>query len=181
MKIIYAQNPLATIVELDDSDRKTLLTNIKIDELENIIIEMGLYSEEGEHFDLKRVRESYKNYLGKGDESFTEIVKKRSKEFEEELLGTHCGDCICVPCSCMKCWAEQFLEIDTTKGLGKQEGHIIESVFRNKTISCKDAIKSLEKDSIQMPAKSAEYHVKWLETHTNALEWLKAYEKEFLK
>jgi len=178
MNIIYAQNPLATRVELDDNDRKTLATNIRIDELENIICAMGLYSEEGELFDLKRVRETYKNYLSNyGEEAFSEIVKSRVKECEEELLGYHCGDCVCVACTCMKCWAEQFLGIDTTKGLGKHEGNIIDSVYRNKNISCKDAIKILEKNSIQIPAKSAEYHVKWIETHLKALEWLKNYEK----
>ena len=181
MKIIYAQNPLATRVELDDNDRKTLATNIRIDEMQNLICELGFFAEEGEHFDIERVRTSYKNYLSTSDESLENRVKMRVKECEEELLSTHCGDCTCVACSCMKCWSEQFLEIDTTKGLGKHEGSIIESVFRNKTISCKDAIIVLEEGAIQMPAKNAQHHVKWLQDHLSALEWLKAYEKEFLK
>ena len=180
MKIIYAQNPLATRVELDDSDRKTLETNIRIDELENIIAEMGFHSEEGQYFDIEKVRNTYKEYLSTGDESFSKRVKERAKECEEELLSTHCGDCICVACTCMKCWAEQFLGIDTTKGLGKYEGSIIEDLFRNKNISCKDAIKHLEKNPIQLMANHAENHVKWLQHRLNALEWLKNYEKNCL-
>ena len=45
MKIIYAENPLAIRVELDHNDRKTLSTAIRIDEMGNIICEMGFYSE----------------------------------------------------------------------------------------------------------------------------------------
>ena len=48
-----------------------------------------------------------------------------------ELRNIHCGDCICVPCSCLKCHAEEYLGINTLAGLSKHSAAKVASAFGN--------------------------------------------------
>lgn len=50
-------------------------------------------------------------------------------EYEAALRDIHVGDCTCVPCSCLKCWAEGYLGIDTMPGLGKHMAYKVDAAF----------------------------------------------------
>lgn len=107
----------------------------------------------------------------------------------EELQGSHGGDCVCWPCTCFKCLAEDHLGISTTKGLGKHEGSYIMGAFgKNRDRTIDEAIESLKvnhsyetRDKVwdKYPREEYEKHIpRWESERKNALEWLEAYKKE---
>jgi hypothetical protein len=148
MKILWAPNPLATVVELDEVEKRLLWHQLKIKNLEERMFTA--------HFDLDPIdREWHNKHVGErsleaavaaaiaaldvayidGDEkrrdkSYAEEIDKTLGDAVAALAGAHCGDCTCVPCGCSKCFAEGAIGIDTLAGLGKHEAHAIAGVFR---------------------------------------------------
>jgi hypothetical protein len=127
MLIKYQPNPLNTIIELDAHDIEILRLKITISELEERIYSAGFHLEPGERFSVETAR------LRLGADTLEEHLSKSVPEhldlFVAELRGSHAGDCTCVPCSCMKCQAEELLGISTIEGLGKHPAHYMESAF----------------------------------------------------
>lgn len=52
-------------------------------------------------------------------------------DYVAALADEHLGDCVCSPCSCLKCHAEDFLGINTIAGLRKYQASHIRSAFGN--------------------------------------------------
>lgn len=163
MNIVWAPNPLRTVVELDDADRTLLRERIKSEEFENYITSAAFALDPG--FDTKRTLEQglaeARRWLDLGhildDEerhgkTFTQRLDEKLAWCIEELASEHCGDCTCVPSSCLKCHAERLIGIDTTKGLGKHEASKIGGAFRKG--------KTLE----EVIAWLADYRPTWNET-----------------
>ena len=140
MKFIWNQNPLATVVELDEHDKRILRLRIEVDCLRNRIEEA--------HFDLNSEDRAWHNKAIK-ERTLEEAVDAALKaldltrltdekldqllaEYVSELASEHCGDCTCVACSCSKCRAEELVGTNTTEGLGKHEGSYISGIFAPK-------------------------------------------------
>lgn len=200
MKIIYNQNPLFTQVILDEHERKEFWYKIKIEELQDLMINANFHLEEGkEFFDLKQAREDldpkyfypdWNDITKKGQKS--DLDKRVDKMFECYIAdleqNSHCGDCTCFACSCSKCHAENLLGLDTIKGLGKHEANRINSAFtpkgekfptRENQQTIDQAIRSLDEYVPTIAWKGAEAHFeRWLEEGIRARKWLKQYRDE---
>lgn len=96
MKITWAQNPLRSVVELDDADLWWLREAMEMD---------------------------------RDDDASPSWMNKLHDAYVEALRDVHVGDCTCVPCSCLKCWAESYLGIDTMPGLGKSLAYKVDAAF----------------------------------------------------
>lgn len=133
MKITYNKNPLLTTVELDDHDREVFRLKIKVEELESRLFSTYFDLTENDPPDVKgAIRHSNPEYYMDDHEKtrLDERVDMLLEDFIAELLGTHCGDCTCVACSCSKCRAERILGIDTLAPFpGKHELHAVDKAF----------------------------------------------------
>ncbi len=185
MKIIYQSNPLTTIVELDDNDREILRLKLIIENLEDRIYGAHFDLEPGDRFDAEAARREL-DVESLEDEPLNERINKMLGYCLDELHGTHCGDCTCVPCSCLKCHAEYLLGIDTIKGLGKHPAHYVNSAFSEGRTTLDEAIAWL---SAYKPVKNKSWegisqeefdrHIpRWTEEARLACEWLKNYQQK---
>ncbi len=186
MKITYSQNPLATIVELNEQEKKELWYKLKIENLSDDLFSAHFSLQEGKYFDLKRAREAVDPSWYCSDDKPMKVdahVDMMLKHYVEELSGEHAGDCTCVACTCSKCLAEDMIGIQTTSGLNKYMGSTISSVFRNnKSFTCEDAIRFMENESPKITEDWHQAHIdRWTKDHNQALEWLKNYNETFLK
>lgn len=181
MKIIYNENPMLTTIELDDKEKEILWLKIKVDYLRDSLLSAHFSLEEGEFFNLDRARNEVNvDWMGddekEGKSRCDVLIDKIFEEHMRDLSGPHIGDCICVPCSCGKCYAESLLEIDTIKGLRKHPGHHVDSSFDKGKRSIHEAITYLEHHKPKASWKGWEDHVpRWEAEQKEALEWLKAY------
>lgn len=193
MKIIYNENPLRTSVELDEHDRQVFWLKLKIEELQNSLFEVHFNLGEDNHFNLERARYASdpEKYIQEDNQEKVYLDKRVDSLFEtyvEELMGTHSGDCTCVPCSCMKCCAEEILGIDTLKPFpGKHELAKIDAAF-SKDRSLVEALAHLKdhKISREKPEswthtsqESYESHIpRWESEYAGAYEYLSNYANE---
>lgn len=161
MKIDWAENPLATVIELDESEKATFRLKVFTE-----------YAEDGDD--------------GPSEEWRREIAEHY---IDGALQGSHVGDCTCIACTCSKCCAEELLGIDTIKGLGKHEAHAISRAFGSGR-DINGAIEYLrahdpdddgdnpsswkKKD----PKGWAKWVPVWREQQARALKWLIAYRDE---
>jgi hypothetical protein len=151
MRIIWNQNPLASVVELDNFDRQILRLKIEVAALRDRMYEAHFDIDpeqrkwRNEHTDKKRtLEESVAAALVSLDVGWTDGEGMRDgktwdqwldaevEEYVAELAGVHGGDCTCVACSCLKCRAESLFGTNTIEGLGKHGGSYVDSVFRPK-------------------------------------------------
>lgn len=189
MKIKYAENPLATIVELDEIETKEFWYKVKIEKLQDLLFDAHFHLQEGsKYFDLNLARKAADPdyYLDEDDNGIPKIndwVNENTKLHIWELKECHCGDCTCVPATCHKCLAEALLGINTIEGLNKHEGHLIQSEFA-KTENIDEVIQSLKRITVyasttilQAPRDHA---YEWIKNAKTAYEWLTKYkEKHF--
>lgn len=202
MKIIYNENPLRTVVELDEHDRQILWLKVKVKELEDKLFSVHYSLDKewmnGEHFSVERARkEADPDYYLQEEDEKTPLDKRVDQLVEhyiQELVGSHCGDCTCVAMSCSKCHAEKIIGVDTLKPYpGKHELAYIDRAFeykvngvtKQRTLRAaldylRDYSPSTEKpDSWKM---SQEYYnecvTRWKGESARAYEYLKNYAKE---
>jgi hypothetical protein len=190
MKIIYQDNPLSTIIELTESEKRELWLKIKISELE-YLLESAWFEATNKKPDIEAIKNDLDIDYWCSDDEKSKLDNRVDEMFDwylDDLKGIHCGDCTCVPSSCSKCHVEQLLGIDTIEGLPKHSASSIEYAFREfKTID--EAIESLEN---YVPDKSkggwnTESDERWNHfvpifiKHANeAAAWLKHYKSEKL-
>lgn len=198
MKFEYAVNPLETKVFLDDTDRKLLRMAIRLDSALSAISYRDMRDKEGKSpEEIERYTGYIKMYddIAYDEDAVSEKIDKDVLMYEEELQSGHCGDCICFACSCMKCWAESLLDINTLKGLGQHEASKIDSCFtdtsaepwsrRNMT-----AAQVIEELSKPIPREKNEHWKnstqeqwdacipRWEKERERALKWYQNYIKE---
>jgi|ERR1017187_6059995 hypothetical protein len=180
MKITYQPNPLNTIVELDEYDIEILRLKLIIEDLDERIYGANFRLEPGERFNPEEaIKELDVDSLEEID------VSKNLQWMIEELKSSHCGDCTCVPCSCLKCHAEHLLGIDTIPKLGKHSAHKIEGAFGNNR-NIDEAIEYLvnykpirDEAWLKFPPEDFEKHIpRWTEEAKRAAEWLKDYKEK---
>lgn len=191
MKIVWAPNPLRTVVELDDADRTLLRERIKSEEFENIITSAAFALDPG--FDTKRTPEQglaeARRWLDlnhllddevRHGKTFTQRLDEKLAWCTEELGREHCGDCTCVAASCLKCHAERLLGVDTTAGLGKHEASKIGCAFRDGA-TIDEAVQRLADyvptwNETWRDRATFDLHVpRWIEEGKRAHAWLIAY------
>lgn len=184
MKIIYTENPLASIIELDEKDKENLLNKIKAEQYEENAWLAEFYKDEGKEQEAEK-------YLKKNLdlESFNSQCLHIYNYCLGETNGTHVGDCTCMACSCAKCYLENLLEINTTKGCSKYMGHYIFTYF-NKNKKIDDVIEALENYQVNMSpedekrwekAGGYKHHVpRWTEDAKKTAKWLREYKQNYL-
>lgn len=182
MKITYNQNPLVSTIELDEREYEILRLKIQIDMLEEKIVDANMYL--GEHrFDIEAAKQAVDlKFLDEGS-NFKAEIERTFAYLKDELTGEHAGDCICLPCSCCKCMAEERLGIDTLGGAGKHTLNKVSHVFSQPGVStCDDAITWLESHEVEIPeAKMLPYFEGWKQTRLKAIAYLKNYSLTHLK
>ena len=194
MKIIYNENPLNTVIELDESETEVLWHKVKIDKMKWLLFGAHFHLvDEGDRFNLDRARHEVDPdyYLPeptdrKGKTKLDKWVDESMVELMNALNGAHCGNCCCVPSSCDKCEAEDLLGINTTKGLKQQQASKIFAAFgesreNNWTSqrSIDEAIEHLENYEPKADWDGWEAEVpRWKEEAAGAAEWLKIYRNQ---
>jgi hypothetical protein len=191
MKINYNKNPLFTTIDLNETEKKELWYKIKIAEMEELLFSAAFALKEGQYFDLEEARRSVDmDYYCTDEKSpLDERCDILLEHFLGELQSRHVGDCTCVACSCSKCHAESFLDINTMKGLGKHSANKIDGAFgkdNEKTID--EAIASLANyeinpDNFKDPAWEKlggyeQYIPRWKAEAVAAHDWLVKYKNE---
>lgn len=187
MKINWQQNPFRTTVELDERDKQMILVSYQNDQYSDILCDLNM-----------RLKGDFSDPPLTDIEEIKKIADKWAEicnlEVDSPLIADcisyiddqHMGDCTCVPCSCIRCWVESWLGIDTLKGLGKHQAAKVLGAFGkdgNKTID--EAIASLEKvpeykKSDTWPDQVGyDVHIpRWERERESAIKWLKAYKEE---
>ncbi len=186
MIIRHKSNPLRTVIELNDHDRTILRLKLEIEELENRVYGAYVCLEDGDASKaLARL-----NVRGLEDEPLAKRLDIMMRYSLEALNEEHMGDCVCEPCSCSKCHAENLLGIDTIEGLGKHAANHIRSAFGdNRGID--EAIAWLtdyqpqpSPEWLRVASKEAfKLHVpRWRQEASEAADWLRDYrQKHFLR
>lgn len=195
MRIHWKPNPLDTVIEVSTADVDRMRDKLITNELKNFIYDVGYYVDSKmRRYDTAKAVEKIKSFNMKSIET---EVDRQLEYLVADLAGTHVGDCTCVPCSCTKCWAEHYLDIDTIKGLGKHEASKIQGYFLNKdgTVSTIDEVldKLLNYEIQPFEENEAwkgghftkEYYESWIPEWTaqakRAHDWLLAYKNEHEK
>jgi len=190
MKITYTENPLRSIVELDETDQTIFRLKIKIEELQDRLGDINFHLTEDKYLDLDRAKK-YSSYedLEEGG-AVDQRVEKLLKRYVEELKGQHSGDCTCIPCSCIKCRAESLLGIDTLKPYpGKHSLRYIDSAFgKNNEKTLLEAIEYLKNYKVDLVKPESwdrttqeeyeSYIPGWEASAKKAYEYLKSYAEE---
>lgn len=128
MKIVWDKNPLNTRVELTDPEKEMFILKARLERIEDVVGMAALCLDEDgpmrAHFNPKLAL-SYLSSL-EDNEDAEDYCKALFHELEK---GSHCGDCTCVPSSCIKCHAEELAGVDTLNGLRKQTAMYVERAF----------------------------------------------------
>lgn len=186
MKIIWNPNPLCTTVDVDDVDRERMCMFLQNEAYTDLLCDITFELENKDkpplsHEEILRLASKWRKICDM-DETHSEI-----QALVTELQYSHGGDCTCVAASCMKCFAETALGINTIKGLGKEEAsNIMIAFLGGNTID--DAIEALKipysydtKNSAwdKYPREEYEKHIpRWEEERTRAHAWLLNYKEE---
>ena len=195
MKITYKENPLETTVELDDSETQALWYKIKINEMDEMLTSAFFSLEEGKRFDLASARRAVdlSYFCSENDDTKSPLDERCDlllNLYIDSLKGTHVGDCTCMPCGCVKCFAESLLEIDTTPGLGKHEASKIFNAFGKEGMTIDTLIESLtnfnssperfQGQGWEKLGGYEQYLPRWIAEQKNAHDWLVKYKEERL-
>lgn len=155
MKFVYKDNPLATEVHLDEIELKLLKAQCHVEALE----ELTIMTDDYRFYDLifEDVK-NYKNQLFQG--------------YQNHLVAEHCGDCTCVPASCVKCHAEEKLGISTA--YNKKFGSLLSNFFyKNIDATIDDLIiyiENYDKSVTEKYGTPLDLYLEWCYEHKLRLE-----------
>ena len=188
MKINWNQNPFWTTVELDGRDKQMILVAYQKEEYENLLCDLDLRLKgeikKDEPLDLDVVEKSVDKW---GDICNLEVDSPEVQDVIEYLQYPHGGDCTCVPCSCIRCLAEDMLGINTIEGLGKHSAYKVQGAFGEdgkRTID--EAIEALSAPReyvksggwTHVTQEDYEKHIpRWEKEREAAVKWLRAYKE----
>lgn len=193
MRIIYNENPLRTVVELDAQDREVLWLKVKVEELQDKLFDVHFHLTEPQYFNVTTAQKAAdpEKYIKEDDQEKTPLDERVDMMFEyyvKSLADTHVGDCTKVACSCLKCRAEGILGVDTlTPSPGSGALHAISGAFgKNTTLSEAIAyLKSYRVDATKPDSwkhsAQEEYasHIKrWEKQASDAYEYLRQYAEQ---
>lgn len=196
MKVIYGEDPFNVSVVLDETEKMQLWYLIKINKLEELMFEAHYFMKENDHERVKAVVDP-KYYCTDDRSPLDKSTDASHQMYLEELeVGTHCGDCICVPCSCSRCWAESIVGIDTLPGLGKHQASGVDKAYRDQfreegTRSIDNSIERLRNFDARKaiadwgsevlarytPEDIDDLVERWTREHAQGLEWLVSFKE----
>jgi hypothetical protein len=193
ISIEWERNPLATKIHLDDDALERFKLRFTLIRLHDELFSAYFYLKglEGadlkEHFSPERALQELKPAYEleyKDDAELIELLAKQFyfEDYLAELTGHHAGDCTCIPCTCMKCMAEDALGVNTIKGLDKQGAHRIDSLMRQ-GLTLSQTIDALENPTFERATTGARWtegefnkHLpRWTADSKKAAEWLRKY------
>lgn len=197
MEIIYQHNPLANKIILNEAEKKLLFWKYLIstrvsDELSWLSFRIDDYKK---ITDSETVKSISKEFL---DDPINEIYKKikeiedtvdnakydeeKIKYFVEALQDIHFGDCISECNSCLKCFAESELDIESMPNFPWREniGRSLYHAFSKKT-NVDEAIEYLGSTEYPDSGFEQKYVDQWIERDRKAKEYLIYYKKEILE
>ena len=193
MKIIWNKNPLHTVIELDEFEKKEFWYKIKIKELEEKITSAYFTLDHHEWYNKtvkpqtleETISEAKKllnpSYVCNEDEyehkGIDAKVQQIFEHYMKDLAGSHFGDCICVACPCSKCHAEEILGINTIKDLPKHSAHKINNAFGKENERSIDEVLEYLKNYVpKADWKGWEAHAdRWIAEAKAAYDWLLVY------
>lgn len=183
MKIHWSQNPLQTVVELDERDMEILRFKVALEEMEERIYGAHFYLE-GAHLNIERaIRELDVENLE--DVPFAKAIDQKLGWLVPSLSDAHVGDCTCVPCSCTKCHAESMLGINTIKGLGQHSAYKVDNACKASATLSEAIVKLQEYEAFRDGAwltrpeeEFARYIPRWKNEAAWAAKWLQEYQRE---
>lgn len=187
MKINWNQNPFWTTVELDERDKQMILAAYQNEQYSDLLCDLNMRLK-GEFRDLPLTDiEEIKTIADKWRAICNlEVESEEIQDYISYIDDQHGGDCTCFPCTCMRCYIEGMLGIDTLRGLGKHEASTVLGAFGKdgkKTID--EAITALEADKEYIKPDTwpdsvgYEIHIpRWESERVNAIEWLKKYKEQ---
>lgn len=147
MKITWNKNPLCTVIELDEFEKKELWYKIKIKEMEDLMYDAYFTlahhewhnaniskskprsHEETMNEAIKELNPEYWLNEENGKTKLDERVDTLLRYYIDALQEKHAGDCTCSPCSCLKCHAENLIDVRTIKGIKKTQAYRIAAAF----------------------------------------------------
>lgn len=165
MKINWNENPAKTTIELDSEDKEIMLISYKCEEYEMLL-------------------------AANRNDGWEDICNLTvdSPEFQsvlEWITYEHMGDCTCVPCSCLRCQAEDLLGISTLPPLGK---HSTAMIFGLNEPNIDSAIQKLGEPYTYQTRHKAykdyteeDYNkllVRWNKEREQAQQWLMTYKED---
>jgi hypothetical protein len=182
MKIEWNENPLKSVIELDDRDKEVFRLKVKIKMLEEVIGTAWVYLKDD---DSKRDKEYAIQQLHDAafTDDFEEEVDQQYEWYLHALSEPHCGDCTCVPATCMKCLAEDIAGVNTIKGLPKHSA----TYFQSSTKSIDEMLEHLSQPTDRTARKGFEKYTKeqyealcqgWDKHREYARNWLRKYKEE---
>ena len=189
MKINWKPNPFLTTVELDDRDKQMILLAYQNEAYSDLLCDIS-FDVNGK-FNRPKITdvEDIKERVNKWETICNLTVDSPEiVQYISYINESHFGDCTCVACSCVRCWIEDMLGIDTMKGLGKHQANKVLGVFGkegNRTID--EAIASLEQPTSYVKTdawksftqEQYESHIpRWENERVTAVAWLKKYKEE---
>jgi hypothetical protein len=192
MDIIFDRNPLNTKVTLDEVDKRILWHKIKIAELEERLGAAHMYlNPEATYHNVEKARAETDPDFWESEDGKSRLDEHCDSLLEyyvQELVGSHYGDCTCIPASCGKCHAEHMLGVNTIIGLGKHSAYKIDAAI-NSTRSVEEAIESLENYVPRVTNPEAweklggweQYAERWKAEATAAAAWLKQYRQNHIE
>lgn len=192
MKIIWKENPLRSIIELNEDEKQTLKYKITIEELKSVILRASRYIENNSIEDAKKVlqiidgkeRNSIHYFYGS---EFDNHIQKNLDQYLEYLKQDHFGDCIRVPCPCSKCTVEDMVGFSTVSDLKNYQMSFINMAFNpteendwKDTRNIDEAIEYLKNYEPTNTKGYEDYIDIWKKQAKEAYEYLKLYkEKRF--
>lgn len=179
-RIEWAENPLNTKIFLTDMGRLYLRYQIAKDGILDaaVLINMDETMDPPKHAKKWVDGFDYTTEEGQIERRIEEHATNNERWLAEEF---HTGDCTCVPCSCIKCYAEEYLGVCTLEGLGKHPGASVAKAFSVvKTLA--EAIHYLETEPIAatwgQPEDWEPYVPRWKQDRNKAVAWLRQYGQE---
>lgn len=170
----WADNPLASRIVLDDYGRLLLRYAIAKDAIHSACVLI--------HMDKTQDPPSKGRWVDQFDFSSEDIeaqITRTAEWCEKALLDVHCGDCTCVPATCIKCYAEEFIHVNTIHNLGKHPGHYVECAFGDGRTTLEEALHWMRTEPIKATWAGWEVHApRWKQERDAAIEWLERYGRE---
>lgn len=189
MKINWNQNPFFTTIEIDDRDKEMILKSIQAEAYEDMLCDLDLWISGDIKTDIPVTIEMVAEKVsGWGKICNLTVESEQIQGYIDELKYPHCGDCICVPCSCMRCHVEVMLGVNTIEGLGKHSARKVEGAFgKDGKRTIDEAITILETPQEHIKGASwknisqedFEKHIpRWEKEREAAADWLRDYKQK---
>jgi hypothetical protein len=186
MKINWQPNPFNTTIEVDERDKERVVLYLQNEEYTEILCSVHMWLDGKIDKDNIPTLEAVSNKLAKwGPICNMTTESEEVTSFLSYLNAEHMGDCICVPCSCIRCHVEEALGISTLEGLGKHPAYKVRGAFgKDGNLTIDEAIANLEKipeykKSDTWPDSVGwDIHIpRWEREREAALKWLKQYKE----